>query len=55
MHLADVNKNLRGSFVSTITVDELEDICHILMTGAAGSSKMLVYVYQSMEHHTVED
>jgi hypothetical protein len=55
MHLADVNKNIRETFASTITIDELEDICHTLMTRTAGCSKMLVYVYQNMEHHTVED
>jgi len=50
-----LTKIYKEPFASTITVDELQDICHTLMTVAAGSSEMLVYVYQNTEHHTVED
>jgi hypothetical protein len=41
-------------FASTIRADEFNVICHALMTGTAGSSKMLVCVYQNMEHHILE-
>jgi hypothetical protein len=50
-----LTKDYEESLASTITVDELEDMCHTLMRGAAGSSEMLVYIYQNMEHDTVEN
>lgn len=55
MHLADVNQNYEEPFASNITGDELKDICHTLMTVAAGSPEMLVYVYQNTEHRAVKD
>lgn len=50
-----LTKIYKEPFASTITVDEHEDNCHTLMTVAAGSSEMSVYVYQNTEHHIVED